>query len=122
MNCESTRPDGAQTTMTAFCGLDCDQCGAYIATRDNDDHRRRETAKEWSEMFNVEIDPKTINCKGCTSDGPLFSHCNVCKVRKCAQDAGLENCASCDDYPCGKLEGILKFAPEARENLERLRS
>ncbi len=109
--------------MISCCGINCAVCGAYIATKNNDDELRKKTAEEWSKMFNAEIDPATVNCEGCTSTGGiLFQHCTVCEVRKCVMEKELKNCAGCDDYTCDIVENILSMAPEARENLEAIRA
>jgi len=57
--------------MIAVCGLDCHECGAFLATQDNDDQKRAEVAQEWSRLFKVEIKPEDINCDGCQSIGGL---------------------------------------------------
>ena len=31
-----------------YCGLDCSQCEAFIATRDNNDGIRKKLANDWS--------------------------------------------------------------------------
>lgn len=49
--------------LIACCGLDCENCDARIATINNDDKLREETAQKWSVMNNTsEITPETINC------------------------------------------------------------
>ena len=53
----------------AYCGLDCENCGARIATINDDDALRQEVAKEWSRLNGVEITPEMINCVGCRIDG-----------------------------------------------------
>ncbi|MBU0992851.1 MAG: DUF3795 domain-containing protein [Proteobacteria bacterium] len=109
--------------MISYCGLDCRQCGAYIATKTDDDDKRKEVAAMWSKMFQVEIDPKTINCTGCQSDnGILFSHCSVCDIRKCGMGKDMENCAHCGDYACDKLKPMLDMLPHAKKSLEKIRS
>ena len=106
----------------ACCGLDCSNCGAYIAMRNNDDNKRAEVAKEWSAMYNTDIKPEDINCNGCCSEEQKFSYCNVCEIRKCCVEKELENCAGCDMYTCDKLENFFKMAPEARTELDKLRA
>ncbi|MFA8344217.1 MAG: DUF3795 domain-containing protein [Rhodothermaceae bacterium] len=106
----------------AHCGLDCGDCGAYKAYKTNSDEIRQETSKEWSEQFNIDIDPKTINCAGCLSEeGPLFSHCSICEIRKCSMGKSLENCAFCEDYGCETLGKVHSFSGEAKANLEDIR-
>lgn len=53
--------------MIAFCGLLCNECGAFIATRDDDDEKRAEVAETWSKQFNADIKPQDVNCDGCLS-------------------------------------------------------
>ena len=56
--------------LIACCGLDCENCNARIATINNDDKLREETAQKWSAMNNTsEITPETINCTGCRLRG-----------------------------------------------------
>ena len=109
--------------MISFCGLLCSECGAFIATKNDDDNKRAEVAESWASQYNVDIKPEDINCIGCLSDGePHFSHCGVCEVRKCGKQKGIENCAQCDEYACEKVEKILQVVPEARKRLDEIRS
>lgn len=54
-------------TMVAYCGINCSECPAYIATQTNDDTKRKQVAEEWQKVFNPNIKPEAINCDGCTS-------------------------------------------------------
>jgi HAD superfamily hydrolase (TIGR01509 family) len=109
--------------IIAFCGLNCDECPAYIATQKDDDAERKRVAKMWAEEFNApELTYDKINCDGCLqTDGRLFQHCLVCNIRKCGMERELENCAFCDDFACDKLEEFFGFVPEAKVNLQELR-
>mgnify|MGYP001146697923 CR=1 FL=1 len=49
----------------AWCGIDCTECKAFIATQKNDNTMRRQVADEWSKEFGHEIKPEEINCDGC---------------------------------------------------------
>ncbi len=110
-------------TMTAYCGLDCSQCQAFIATRNDDDAARKKIAREWSEQFGMEMKPEDINCDGCKADSERkIGHCAVCRIRSCGVEKGLENCAFCPEYACDKLAGFLKHAPQARKNLENIKN
>jgi hypothetical protein len=76
--------------MIAFCGLGCHECGAFLATQENDSQKREKVAQGWSSLFKVEIKPEDINCDGCQSDGGrLFNYCKVCEIRKCGQGKGV---------------------------------
>ena len=107
--------------MIAYCGLACHQCGAHLATIDDDDQKRAEVAQEWSKLFKTEIKPESIDCDGCQSDsGRLFSYCNVCEIRNCGKDKDVQNCGHCADYPCDKLDWIFKVEPEAKRRLDEI--
>ena len=109
--------------MIAFCGLVCTECPALLATRDDDDDKRKETAELWSKQFNLDLKPEDINCQGCLSDGvDVFGHCKVCEMRKCGRDKGLDNCAHCDEYACETLGNFFKVAPYAKAALDDIRS
>ena len=106
--------------LIGSCGLDCAKCGAYLATQADDDAQRAEVAQEWSARYGTDIKPEQINCDGCRAEGSKFSYCNVCELRKCGIDKGVENCARCAEYPCAQLEEFFQVAPEARAALEAL--
>ena len=108
--------------LIAYCGLDCNQCGAYIATVHNDDARRAETAERWSKEYKTNFKPEDINCMGCTARSrKLFQHCNVCEIRRCAMEMEVTNCAYCSDYACDKLEKFFGMVPDARKRLDVIR-
>jgi hypothetical protein len=107
--------------MIAYCGIDCHECGALIATRENDDAKRKEVADLWSKEFNADIQPQDINCEGCISErGILISHCNVCEIRICGKGKAIANCAYCDEYACDKLEELFSMVPDAKARLDRI--
>jgi len=109
--------------MIAACGLVCSQCPAYIATLNNDDQLRQQTAASWSKMFNIAVKPEDINCLGCFSkEEPIFAHCQECKIRACCLKKVLTNCSCCLDYPCPMLSEFHVQAPAAKEKLDTLRS
>jgi len=109
--------------MIAFCGIDCHECGAFLATKNNDDEKRSEVAKLWSKQFNADIKPTDINCDGCHSDGQnIFGYCMVCEIRKCGKEKKLDNCAYCDEYSCEKLGAILNMMPDVEKRLDEIRN
>lgn len=108
--------------MIAFCGISCQTCGAFIATKNNDDEKRAEVAKAWSKQYQSDIKPEDINCDGCLSGGTqIFSYCSVCELRKCGKEKGVANCAHCDEYACSKLEGFFQMVPESKKTLDEIR-
>ena len=107
--------------MIAYCGLDCEKCDAYIATKNNDEALRIETAKKWSEWNNVLIPPEQINCDGCRVDGVKTVYCDrLCPIRQCAMKEGFETCGDCAEMEkCEKVGAIIGNNPAALENLKR---
>lgn len=103
----------------AMCGILCAECPAYLATINDDDDLRAQTAAQWSKMFSADIPAEAINCLGCTSGSPtVFTHCQVCEIRACGQDKGLVHCGKCADFPCDKLDFVHNAAPQAKAALE----
>ena len=109
--------------MIACCGIPCHECGALIATKTNDDAKRKEVAETWAKQYNADIKPEDIYCDGCLSEGGyLFNHCSVCEIRKCAKEKGFINCAHCDAFACDKLKAFFKMVPFAEKTLVQIRS
>lgn len=109
--------------MMSVCGLLCNECDAFIATKDDDDNKRAEVAQLWSQQYDADLKPEDINCDGCTSDSErLFAHCKGCEIRKCARPKAIENCAHCDEYACEKVEKIFQMVPEAKKRLDVIRA
>ena len=108
--------------LIAYCGLDCEKCDARIATINNDDNLRKETARKWCEMNHTDqITPETINCMGCRTDGIKFAYCaSMCPIRKCAEAKGFETCGDCSELDkCSKVAMVISNNEEARKNLEK---
>lgn len=103
----------------AICGLDCEKCDAFLATKNNDDALREKTAQLWSKLNNVPILPEHINCEGCRIDGIKTYYCStMCDIRKCAVDRGFETCAECREIDsCSKVANVFENSAEARNNL-----
>ncbi len=93
----------------AMCGLECNTCEAFIATKNNNYDLRKKVAKEWTERYKINppLEPRDINCRGCLSQyGPLYRNCLLCEVRKCGFSRGIKNCKECKDYKCDKLTNL----------------
>jgi hypothetical protein len=101
--------------MLAYCGLVCTDCPAYIATQSNDPAAMEKVAEQWRKQFNMpQITADSILCDGCTlTGGRLSGYCQTCKIRACAMDRSVPNCAHCADYACEDLRGFFVHAPEA---------
>jgi hypothetical protein len=109
--------------MLSFCGLLCSECGAFLASSNDDDEKRAEVAKLWSKEYNKELKPEDINCDGCLSEEEnLFNYTKVCVIRQCGKEKGILNCAYCDEYGCEKLVKFFQMVPEAKERLDEIRN
>lgn len=105
--------------ITAYCGLTCTECPAFIATREDDSQKLTALALEW---YGVKNEPTYCVCDGCTSEGRLNRWCRECAVRACAIDRGVVNCAHCADFGCETLTAFFKDVPDARTKLEGIRA
>ncbi len=110
--------------MIAYCGLICTDCEAYIATQASDLDALERMAARAREEFNMpDATAATAMCDGCLSDSNrLCGYCFECRVRACAIEQGLANCAHCIDYGCEKLEAFWQMAPAARATLDGIRA
>ena len=107
--------------LIAYCGLDCENCDARIATVANDNDLREKTAQKWSIMNNTsEITAETINCMGCRVDGVKFAYCSdYCEIRKCSIAKGFDTCGDCGEIDsCKIISLVFENAPDAKENLK----
>ena len=109
--------------IISFCGIVCSECPAFLATKNNFSlEKKTEIAKKWSEKYRAGIKPEDINCEGCTPEtGKKFNYCNVCEIRKCAQEKNVKNCGHCNEYVCEKLNNFFKVAPENKTALDEIK-
>ena len=105
--------------MIAYCGLDCEKCDAYIATKNNDQALREKTAKEWAELYNSPIRPEHINCEGCRTNGVKTLHCEkLFEIRKCAMKKGMTTCGDCPELEtCQTVGFVISNNSDALKNL-----
>lgn len=109
--------------LTSYCGLECGECPAYIATRKGDRAMLEEVAADWSRRFGIEVPVESIPCDGCVSGTDrICGYCETCAVRACASKRGVGTCADCEDYGCATLKACPAYQHHGRQNLERLRA
>ena len=106
--------------LIAYCGLNCEKCDAFIATKNNDNDLREKTAKLWSELNNVLILPEHINCDGCRVNGRKTIFCDkLCPIRQCAMQKGVDTCGKCPEMEqCPKVAMVVGNNAEAKKNLK----
>ena len=106
--------------IIAYCGLDCAQCGAYLAHKNDDQALREKTAAEWKVTHEFDFTPEMINCTGCKGTGVQVGHCSQCGIRKCAMEAGVKNCGACAEFrTCKAINELLEMVPAIRDNLKQ---
>ena len=106
--------------MIAYCGLDCEKCDAYLATKNDDQALRDKTAKLWSELNSITILPEHINCQGCRVDGVKTVYCDsLCPIRQCAIKNGVTTCGDCADLDnCETVAMVISNNADAARNLK----
>jgi len=108
--------------MIAYCGLDCSKCIGYLATLSGDGDELKKVAEIWSKQFKADVKPEHVICDGCRAGKRKSYHCsNLCNTNKCCTEKGYDYCIECSDFACKDMEFILNNAPEAKENLEKVK-
>ena len=104
--------------MISYCGINCAECGAYLALLNNDQALREKTAAEWKVAHNFDFTPEMINCTSCKGTGVQVGHCSNCEIRKCAMEMKVENCGACTEFEtCKTINDFLEQVPNLRDNL-----
>jgi len=111
----------------AYCGLVCETCPIYLATREQDREEqgrmRAQIATFCKKHYGMDYEPEDItDCDGCrTEAGRRFSACKDCAIRDCAKQKELASCAYCSAYACEKLEAFFATEPDAKTRLDEMR-
>jgi len=93
---------------SSYCGVNCEKCKAYIATKTNNDILRTEVANEWGLLYNREFKNEDIVCEGCKSE-TLFMLCAKCDIPVCNKKHGITNCFDCEHFPCERIQQFFDF-------------
>lgn len=106
--------------MISYCGIDCEHCDAYVATRTCDNGLKARVAHQWSKIYGREITPEEVSCGGCTCVGTHGIYCDtMCRVKPCCREKGLAHCGRCAEFPCEKLKEIFAYYPGAEDRLKK---
>jgi hypothetical protein len=112
----------------AYCGLDCEECPTFIATKNGDRELQEKTAREWSQHYaqftgRNDLRAEEMVCDGCrAADGRIFLGCRVCPMRLCAREHKFSSCAECGTFEsCEPLNGFFTQAADAKARLEAMR-
>ena len=79
-------------TLLGYCGLNCQGCGVYQATKAG------EPLKDDS--------GSPMICEGCNS-AKTTVWCTDCAIKNCARERTLRVCIDCRDNPCEKMTGFM---------------
>ncbi len=108
--------------MIAYCGLDCSKCDGYLATQSENDEELKKVANKWSKLYRADVKPEYVVCDGCRVGKRQSFYCtNLCKIRKCCIEKEYNSCIECIDFACKDLQFVLDNAPEAKDNLKKLK-
>jgi len=114
--------------IISYCGLSCQTCPIYLATRETNKKRKEkiinEIIEQCKELYGLEYKFEDISdCDGCKSESrKLFFVCSYCEIRKCAFEKEIENCGYCNEYACDNLTSLFKTDPTAKVRLDKIRS
>lgn len=105
-------------TILAPCGLRCDECPVFLATRSNDTDALSRLAAEYStpQMRFTTAELRCLGCFDCGCDDSKM--CGGCEIRLCAKARGAANCGVCADYPCALTEKHVPAGSEQRARLD----
>ena len=100
--------------MISFCGMDCEHCDAFVATKTCDSRLKLVVAQRWSKIYGRKIKAEEVHCGGCTCVGTHGIYCDsMCRVKPCCREKGLAHCGLCNTFPCEKIQEIFVFDPRA---------
>jgi len=100
-------PGGPDKTLAAVCGLYCEACSLFIATKEDPERLKGIAAR-------YQVSEEAVRCYGCRSEkrGP---YCMECRMRVCAAQRGIDFCIECAEYPC---DDLMQFQSERPHRIE----
>ncbi len=109
--------EDSDKTIAAVCGLYCEACTLFIATKE-DPARLKKIAAHYR------LPEEEVRCYGCRSTvrGP---YCRTCVMSSCAAERGIDFCVECADCPCDTLRQFQSEMPHRIElwrDLEQIRT
>ena len=113
----------AEQKITAFCGIDCAECPAYVGTREGDAELLAKTAAEWS-SDDEPLTAEDLICYTCLqTEKRLFTWCALCRMKDCCREKDAPNCAYCDEYACDDLKKLWDMvqSQDPRKTLDDVR-
>ncbi len=103
--------------ILASCGNDCSACPRYVKhPYEKTEEELLHTARLWMKIGYRDhvVSAEEIACTGCKPENWCRYH-----VVKCCEEKGIQSCASCPEYPCGRMRECFavtkSFEPKCRE-------
>jgi hypothetical protein len=83
--------------LLGYCGLYCGACNHYRSSFPESKHLLEEKIKQGE-------DPHSYSCRGCRGELEyMHAGCDVCDIKSCSVEKGLEHCGLCSSFPCEKI-------------------
>jgi len=92
--------------IIARCGFRCDLCLIYRENLKKEPQNRQKFRDALEKYYGDKLTLEQCYCDGCLTDDsehPVLITAD-CKIRPCVVAKGIENCASCDLYPCPDIK------------------
>jgi hypothetical protein len=113
--------------LTGYCGLNCNYCPVFIATKTNNEQLKEKIAREWSlfyvEHIGIELTANNIHCNGCKANSKgCFIGCIHCVIRHCCSSKKYNTCAECNKYEkCRIINRFFSTNETAKVTLDHLK-
>jgi hypothetical protein len=94
------------TNMIGICGDNCLSCPRYVATKTGSPEELTEVKKLWVTLGlrDPAFPLQEMACYGCKPE----NKCAYPELRECANQRAIENCGSCQQYPCGLINAVFQ--------------
>lgn len=103
--------------MSSYCGVKCESCKVFIATKNSDNSLKHIIAKEWGRLYKRQFTIEEIYCEGCKSN-KVFCMCVKCDIRDCNTEKNIHNCSICNVYPCDRMIKFYQYQKEKQTGVE----
>lgn len=104
---KENHPGEFDKKYAAVCGLYCEACTLFIATKEDPARLKKLAA-------GFKVSEEAVKCYGCRSAkrGP---YCVKCKMFDCASKKGIDFCIECAEYPCNDIKRFQSAGPHRNE-------
>lgn len=108
--------------MIGYCGINCLECTAFQGTVKGDEERLKRVATVYGKGAYQRHEWVCLGC-GPHNHHFLAKYCYECRIRLCATERAIQNCAACDEFEqCAKVQDFIKAeSPELVRTMGWLR-